>query len=77
METKPAFTHTYLLKKNISIQFLTEKMERNNCQLATEVVVLESSITVVVMESEFPLFSYPWEHFSFAPISKTLNSVRS
>ena len=47
------------------------KMERHDGQLAIEAVVLEFTVMVVLMESEVPLFSYPWEHFSFAP-----NSIR-
>lgn len=44
-------------------------MERNDCQLATGAVGLESNVMVTVMESEVPLFFYPGDHFSFAPIS--------
>lgn len=70
METKPALTHTYFFK-NIFIQLLTMKTDRRDSELATAVAVLESTVMVALMESEVPLFSYPWEHFSFAP-----NSIR-
>lgn len=47
-------------------------MERNDCQLATDKTVLESSAMIVMMELEASLFSYPWEHFSFVPNSANL-----
>lgn len=61
--------HSHLPFKNIFMQFLTMKMERNDCQLATDEVVLEFSVMVVSVESEVPLFSYPREHFFFSPNS--------
>lgn len=70
MGTESAFTHTYILRT--SIQSLTVKMGRNDRQVSMEAVFWESGGMVVVMESEVPLFSYPWEHFSFAFISVKL-----